>query len=124
MQKMAGLAILALLAILSAPGAADAGRSHVFVGGGFWVGPPPYGGPPPFGPRHFYPAPVVVERWVPCGPAVVLERPAPPPGYAQREEAEPDYWYYCENPRGYYPYVRRCPEGWMRVVPDTVPPDR
>jgi len=28
------------------------------------------------------------------------------------------YWYYCENPKGYYPYVKDCPYGWMKVVPE------
>jgi hypothetical protein len=28
------------------------------------------------------------------------------------------------TPQGYYPYVKSCPGGWMRVVPDTVPPGR
>jgi len=27
------------------------------------------------------------------------------------------YWYYCRNPEGYYPYVKRCLNGWMKVVP-------
>src|SRR5580704_16726817 len=22
-------------------------------------------------------------------------------------------WYYCNGPRGYYPYVRACPTGWQ-----------
>jgi hypothetical protein len=34
--------------------------------------------------------------------------------------AEPDpaqYWYYCTDPQGYYPYVTDCPSGWLQVVP-------
>jgi hypothetical protein len=45
-----------------------------------------------------------------------------PPVYVQPEE-EPYYWYYCQDPQGYYPYVRSCPGGWMKVVPDVTPPD-
>ena len=30
-----------------------------------------------------------------------------------------DYWYYCTDPQGYYPYVRECPQGWMQVVPSS-----
>ena len=26
-------------------------------------------------------------------------------------------WYYCDNPRGYYPYVQQCPGGWRAVAP-------
>ena len=27
-------------------------------------------------------------------------------------------------PEGYYPQIKSCPGGWMKVVPDTVPPSR
>ena len=40
--------------------------------------------------------------------------------YIQREEITPpqaNYWHYCRNPEGYYPYVKKCPEGWLRVAP-------
>ena len=30
-------------------------------------------------------------------------------------------WYYCNNPQGYYPYVRTCPGGWQKVP--ARPPD-
>jgi hypothetical protein len=40
---------------------------------------------------------------------------AQPPVY--NTEPQQDYWYYCQNPQGYYPYVKNCPGGWMRVVP-------
>jgi len=26
-------------------------------------------------------------------------------------------WYYCEAPKGYYPYVASCPGGWRPVSP-------
>jgi len=32
-------------------------------------------------------------------------------------EPQQSYWYYCQNPQGYYPYVRDCPGGWTQVVP-------
>lgn len=70
--------------------------------------PGPYWGPPPY----YYPAP----------PLVVV--PQQPQAYVQRNQPESDYWYYCQNPQGYYPYIRSCPGGWMKVVPDTVPPGR
>ena len=71
-------------------------------------GPGPYWGPPPY----YYAAP----------PVVVV--PQQPQTYIQRNQQESDYWYYCQNPQGYYPYVKSCPGGWMKVVPDTVPPGR
>ena len=27
------------------------------------------------------------------------------------------YWYYCQASHRYYPYVKHCPGGWMKVVP-------
>lgn len=46
---------------------------------------------------------------------VVVEQPAPtgPPPTA--------YWYWCDEPKGYYPYVAQCAGGWT-PVPAT-PPD-
>lgn len=54
-------------------------------------------------------------------PPVVLV-PSRPPVYIQREQAQPvqpqtNYWHYCQNPEGYYPYVRNCPGGWLQVAP-------
>jgi len=30
---------------------------------------------------------------------------------------QPTYWYYCKDLQGYFPYVKQCPGGWMKVVP-------
>ena len=62
-------------------------------------------------------------------PAYTYQEPvyqAPPvyqtqPAYEPPPPAESN-WYYCDNPRGYYPYVSTCPGGW-RAVPST-PSDR
>lgn len=32
------------------------------------------------------------------------------------------YWYYCQNPAGYYPYVGRCLVPWQPLPPQPVPP--
>ena len=29
----------------------------------------------------------------------------------------PYYWYYCDNPPGYYPYVKECKDAWEPVPP-------
>ena len=35
----------------------------------------------------------------------------------------PGYWYYCDDPPGYYPYVAQCRMPWQAVTPgDTAPP--
>lgn len=48
--------------------------------------------------------------------------PSQPPVYMQRQEAKPAqsrtaYWYYCQATKGYYPYVKECPRGWLQVAP-------
>jgi hypothetical protein len=42
----------------------------------------------------------------------------PSPTYAQ-----PQYWAYCQNPEGYYPYVQECFGGWVPVVPAPPAPE-
>ena len=85
--------------------------ARIFIGPGWgpgWWGPPAY----PYYPYYSsYPAP----------PVVIEQRPQ---AYVQQNQQESDYWYYCQNPEGYYPYVKSCPGGWMKVVPDTVPAGR
>ena len=62
----------------------------------------------PYSPVYSYPPAVVVQPSAP----VYIER-------APRSIAgdDGDYWYYCRKPRGYYPYVKKCPGGWERVAP-------
>jgi hypothetical protein len=84
-------------------------HGRVYIGGPWWWGPPfPYY-PYPYYPYSYYPysyyppyPPVVVDR----GPQVYIERPL-----------EPGYWYYCPGAKAYYPTVRECAEGWIRVPP-------
>jgi hypothetical protein len=78
--------------------------------GGFWGGPgwgvwgPGWWGPSVY-PFYYVTPPVVIEQQ----PRTFIEStPAP---------EEQGYWYYCQNPPGYYPYVKRCSKGWMKVVP-------
>jgi len=95
------------------------GGRYVRGGGGarfyFGIGPylSPFGYPYayPYGypysyPPYYYSPPVVVTP--------------PPTTYIQPEQQQPQaqsYWYYCTSPKGYYPYVKDCPPGWMKVVP-------
>jgi hypothetical protein len=78
---------------------------RVFVGPRFFVGPryyPYYAYPYPYYPYYDYEPPVVVTP--------------PPTDYVQREP-QPGYWYYCQDPAGYYPTVATCPGGWVQVAP-------
>ena len=67
----------------------------------------------------FYPQPVYPYpdpyNYVPLQ-TVVVQPPAPEPLAPQPQQ----YWYYCDTPSGYYPYVATCPGGW-RAVPATPP---
>jgi len=94
-----------VIIVLLSPLAGFAYGPHGFRGG-LWLGP--LWGPWWVDPYLYYlPPPVVVER--PMTDYYV--QPAPP------QSEEPTYWYYCRKPDGYYPYVKQCPEGWMKVVP-------
>ncbi len=45
----------------------------------------------------------------------------PPIYYAQPVYIVQRYWYYCNDPAGYYPSVQDCPQGWLRVIPSSPP---
>lgn len=68
-----------------------------------WFGPPWYA--PPMYPYQSQiiiadPPPVIVQS---PPPLMLQPPPAPPP-----VQAQPNMWYYCDNPAGYYPYVQSC----------------
>jgi hypothetical protein len=80
------------------------GRVGVFIGGpGYWgYGPGWYGNAYPYYPYYsYYDDGAVV---VPQGAIVA----SPPP---------PALWYFCDNPQGYYPYVKECSTPWRAVTP-------
>jgi hypothetical protein len=59
------------------------------------------------------PYPTVVEMAAPA-PTVYAEQPR------EAQPAAPDagsWWYYCNESRAYYPYVRECASPWQRVAP-------
>jgi hypothetical protein len=103
--------ILVLLALfLAGTGGAWAhgwrGHVGVYVGDPFW-------GPVWYPPPYYYPPQVVVV-------------PAPqPPVYVEQQDAAPaapaaggqHYWYFCKSAKGYYPYIKECPDGWQKVLP-------
>ena len=54
-------------------------------------------------------------------PPVVI--PSAPPVYTQQEtrssmQQQTNYWHYCSDSDGYYPYVKECPGGWLQVAPN------
>src|SRR5450830_893346 len=101
------------------------GRGHVGVGLYFgmpysypYYGSPYYGSPYPC-PYSYYP-PVVVT---PAQPPVYIEQQnaQPTPQQVTPAAAESYYWYHCDKPEGYYPYIKDCPDGWQKITP-TPPP--
>jgi len=81
--------------------------------GGVWLGP----GWGAWGPGWWGPS--VYPYYV--APPVVIEQQ--PQTYIQSTPVpeEQVYWYYCQNPQGYYPYVKKCPTKWLKVVPPSSP---
>lgn len=113
MKHNLALYVVTAIAALSLAGQAFAmGWGH---GGGCGHGDDGWGwGGAPFGPG------AVTVDTLPsyADPPVIVQQPATEM-YAQPapQPAEQSYWYYCQNPQGYYPYVKQCPSGWMKVVP-------
>ena len=113
------LAVVALLLGNSVPGEAarghggghGGGRGHVgvdlWLGPGFgpWWGPGWYPYSYPYG--YPYSSPVIIQK--------------EPDLYLEPQTEQPRYWYFCKDPEGYYPYVKNCPNGWMKVVPSPAP---
>ena len=66
---------------------------------------------PYYYPSYYYPPPAVIDQV----PTTIYMQQAPQT--APSPPAEPTYWYYCQDSQSYYPYVKQCPKGWMKVVP-------
>ena len=88
-------------------------RSSIWVGPGWW-GPWGY---PYYYSFYSYSYPYYAEP-------PILSRSRHQFMYSRTsQQEESDYWYFCTKPQGYYPYIKRCPGGWLKVVP-SAPPDR
>jgi hypothetical protein len=48
---------------------------------------------------------------------VIVQERIPEPGYLPPPDAPPpsQNWYHCDNPQGFYPYVRSCNGPWQSV---------
>ena len=114
MNKSFCLILVAVILILASalPSQADGWGGHgghggVSFRGSVWVGPGWWG---PWGYPYYY-DPYYAE------PPVVIEKHAPVYVQPNRQQEASDYWYFCTKPQGYYPYIKRCPSGWLKVVP-------
>lgn len=97
------------------PGYYNSYPAYVYPGPGYVYPGPAYTYP---GPAYAYPGPAVAPS------ATYVEQGAPQPqaAPAQAQPQPQGDWYYCTESKTYYPYVRECPGGWLRV-PST-PPSR
>lgn len=95
---MMRLILATLLAVMGSSAALAHGRVGVYVGPawGAWYSP------------YYYPPPLVI-----------VQPPPPPQVYVEQAPAPQQvYWYYCPTTNGYYPHVKECPAGWLKVLPE------
>jgi hypothetical protein len=120
MKKLICIVLAAMTLMLAGSLPSDAFRGG-HGGGHFGVGfAVPFWGPGWWGPNYpYYPSyyPYYAE------PSVVYQQQ--PSTYIQQapQDEKQNYWYFCRDPEGYYPYVKKCPKGWLRVVPSQTPED-
>ena len=127
MKKIHLIAALLFSVGLLSSGAALADHGHFRGGIGIYVGP----GFGPYYPGPYYPYPYYGPYGYPYSPPVIVT-PAPvvqsPPVYIEQQTQQQPavnqsnipadyYWYHCDQPEGYYPYIKECPKGWTKVTP-------
>jgi hypothetical protein len=90
---------------------------------GLFVGAPVVLSSGYWGPHYYAPSPYYSPYYPP-----VVAVPASPPIYVEQGPTsvtpaapQPGFWYYCNDARAYYPYVKECPGGWQRVSPQPPP---
>ncbi|MFY9329763.1 MAG: hypothetical protein WAO76_17375 [Georgfuchsia sp.] len=116
-MKYVKMLIVFLLLGVSVMGAAWADRGHHHYGGrghiGVMIGIPwsPWYYPPPYYYSPYNP-PVVVQSQ----PQVYIEQ-QPAASTESYTAGDGNYWYHCASAKAYYPYVKECPEGWQKVLP-------
>ena len=104
-RKLALAAVLACTALASGAASAQWHHPRVGISFGFGYPYPGYYYPPPY----YYPPAVIT---VPAQPQVYVEQPQAQAAPAPQASAD---WFYCNDSRAYYPYVKDCPGGWQRV---------
>lgn len=96
------------------------GHGHSFFSGNVWIGPGWGGWGPwwwgaPYYPNYPYYSYNPYPYYAPQQSSEYVEQTP--------QVEEQTYWYFCPNARNYYPYVKRCPGGWLKVIPSSAPPD-
>jgi len=87
----------------------------IYYGGlGYWgAGLYPYGWGYGYGYPYAY-APLVLEAQT-LPQTFIQQEPAA--AIVTQEAPATSYWYYCAQPAGYFPYVQKCSQEWIKVVP-------
>lgn len=89
--------------------------TRVIIGGSFWY---------PWYPYYPYPYPYPYYGYpYPYYPYPRYDVPYQPP-VAHNVPPQQEYWYYCGEAQGYYPYVASCPAGWTKVLPAPPPENK
>jgi hypothetical protein len=126
--------LVCLIFVLLGSLTAEVGWAHGWYGGGgyhggHFHGPWGFYGRPAvgyyFGPGFGWPYYPYYPYYPPyyAYPPTVVTVPSSPPAYIQRNhgqsvpQPQTNYWYYCRDTDGYYPYVKQCPDGWQQVPP-------
>ncbi len=108
MKKILYISFALVFLILAVGVPVAVAHGHVYIRGGIWIGGPGWWGPWYPYPYPYYEPPVIVQQ-------------QPPVYVPQQQEELPYYWYYCPGAKAYYPYVKQCPDGWLKVVPPPQP---
>ena len=110
-MKLINVSLVVLLLSAAGIGDALADHGHSRYRGSVGVVIGPYWGPWYYPPPQYYYPPVVIER---TPPSVYIEQP---PALEVAPAAPASYWYFCREANSYYPYVKECPAGWHKVLP-------
>ena len=100
---------VAAAVMVCASGVAHAAHVGVYIGGGGYYYP--------WGPAYYpYPPAVAVPVPVPAEPQEYVEQGQYGAAPAQAAPGQQSgTWYYCDDSKTYYPYVKSCSSGWRPV---------
>ncbi|MGF6245041.1 MULTISPECIES: hypothetical protein [Paraburkholderia] len=109
MKRLNILLGVAAAVMVCASGVAHAAHVGVYIGGGGYYYP--------WGPAYYpYPPAVAVPVPVPAEPQEYVEQGQYGAAPAQAAPGQQSgTWYYCDDSKTYYPYVKSCSSGWRPV---------
>jgi len=105
-------------------------RVGIYLGApiGFNYGYYPYSyyGPAYYGIPNYYPTAPVYYPPIQSVPTYTQQSESPQisPQVAPKnssQDVQGSWWYFCVDAKAYYPYVKQCPGGWLRVASQPAP---